>query len=483
MQPYFNDIAKQIKSRLLTAEKSIDIAVSWFTNSELLEPLLLKLKENVDVQLIIVNDTLNINPKGLNFQHFIDNGGKLFLCNPSELMHNKYCIIDNKELFSGSYNWTYFAETKNFENILFSTDSSVVKQYIENFESIKQTAQITKDMNLSKPFAPIFISEDVVVSEQKLSAYQVIKTIPSNIYNASIFYPATGWGKFKRYVTALDVSSNKKYLASAGGNWTIQIWEIETGKNYYSYEIEDKNTNSYPSAIKFSPDSTLITMSDGKKGIVTLSVSEKNLLYHQKYSHHCGEITYSLAGDKIAICSTGKVYIVEAASGELIETVGSPFIHSRALEFMDNDTHLLIASQGQGFTCHLKLYSLKEKKFILDFKSSENGIKAIKKLNEQLFIASGWSNEFYMWDIRNAFPRQTFKGHKSYIFDCDVDPISMRAVTGSIDTSVKLWDLRNGNLLASFNGHKHGIHSVRFDTKHSVIFSSDEEGKILTHTY
>lgn len=126
MQPYFNDIANKIKSRILSAEKRIDIAVSWFTNSELLEPLLQKLKENVEVQLIIINDTLNINPDGLNFQQFIDNGGKLFSCNPSQLMHNKYCIIDSRELFSGSYNWTYFAETRNFNGSFTQSLTSVV---------------------------------------------------------------------------------------------------------------------------------------------------------------------------------------------------------------------------------------------------------------------------------------------------------------------------------------------------------------------
>lgn len=483
MQPYFNDIAKRIKSRILSAEKRIDIAVSWFTNTELLEPLLEKLKENVEVQLIIVNDTLNINPDGLDFQHFIDSGGKLFLCNPNQLMHNKYCIIDGKELFSGSYNWTYFAETRNFENILFSTDASVVKQYVDNFETIKLTGQYIANMQLSKPFAPVFISDEVVISEKKLSSYQVIKTIPSSIYKVADFYPTTGWGKFKKFVTSLDVSSDGKYLASAGGNWIIQIWEIETGKLYYSYEIKDKNTGSYPSAIKFSPDNTLVTMSDGKKGIVTLSVLGKKLLYHKHYPDQCGEVTYSSSGDKIAICSFNQVYLADKQTGNLIETIKSPFKHSRALEFVDNDLYLLIASQGQGLTTHLKLYSINEGKYVLDYKSSENGIKAIKKINDYSFIASGWSNEFFFWDIKNAFPKQTFKGHTSYIFDCDVDTNSMLAVSGSIDASVKLWDLRNGNLLSSFNEHKHGIHSVRFDPQHAVIFSSDEDGKILTHTY
>lgn len=483
MQPYFSDISKRIKSRILSAEKQIDIAVSWFTNNELFEPLLDKLKEGIDIQLIIVNDTLNINPNGLNFQDFINSGGKLFLCNPNQLMHNKYCIIDNKELFSGSYNWTYFAETKNFENILFSNDNSVVNQYIDNFETIKRAGQLITDMQNSQPFAPLFISDEVVSSENKLSAYQTIKTIPSSIYKVADIYPSSAWGKFKKYVTALDVSSNKKYLASAGGNWTIQIWDIKTSTLFFSFDIKDKNNNSYPSAIKFSPDSTQITMNDGKKGIVTLSVLEKKMLYHKQFSEYTGEVTYSSSGEKIAICCSNQVYIADARSGNLIETIKSPFKHIRALEFVDNDKHLIIASQGQALSTHIKLYSLNEGKYVLDYLNSENGIKAIKKLNENSFIGVGWSSVFFLWDIKTALPKQTFKGHTNYVFDCDVDMNSMLAVSGSLDSSVKLWDLKTGKMLSSFNGHKHGIHSVRFDTLHSVIFSSDEDGKVLTHIY
>lgn len=483
MQPYFNNIANRIKARIISAEKRIDIAVSWFTNTELFEPLLQKLKEDVEVQLIIVNDTLNIRPDGLNFQKFIDYGGKLFLCNPNQLMHNKYCIIDEKEIFSGSYNWTYFAENKNLENILFSDDALVVKQFKENFETIKLTGQKMHSMEFSKPFVSLFITDEIIATEKKLSSYQFIKTIPSSIYKVANFQPITGSKHFQKYVTALDISSNGKYLVSAGGQWIIQIWEIETGNLFYYFEISDKNTSSYPSAIKFSPDSSLVTMNDGRRGIVTLSVLDSKMLYNKKYRENVGEVTYSLSGTKIAICSTRQVYIVEANTGDIIETIETPFNFSRALEFMNNDNHLLIASQGQGLNSHLKLYSFNENKFVLDFMSTSEGIKAIKKIDEFTFIASGWNKDFYLWNIKSAIPKRLFNGHTNYIFDCDIDSSADYAVSGSIDSTVRLWDIQTGNLLNIFKGHGHGVHSVRFDVKHSVIFSSDEDGKILTHAY
>jgi len=49
------------------------------------------------------------------------------------LMHNKFCIIDDKIVITGSYNWTATAEEKNEENLLVIHDYNVAKVYKERF--------------------------------------------------------------------------------------------------------------------------------------------------------------------------------------------------------------------------------------------------------------------------------------------------------------------------------------------------------------
>lgn len=100
------------------AENTISVAVCWFTNEELFNLLCSKLDKGVHVELIILDDYINSNPFGCNFESFIQKGGELYLSSVNNPMHNKYCIIDRKTLINGSYNWTYFAETKNEENII-----------------------------------------------------------------------------------------------------------------------------------------------------------------------------------------------------------------------------------------------------------------------------------------------------------------------------------------------------------------------------
>ena len=107
MEAFFNDIETQIRNKLSIATKQINIAVAWFTNERLFESIIQKLKENVAVSLIVIYDDINCGILGVDFQKFISNGGKLYFSSKNNTMHNKFCIIDNKLLINGSYNWTY----------------------------------------------------------------------------------------------------------------------------------------------------------------------------------------------------------------------------------------------------------------------------------------------------------------------------------------------------------------------------------------
>ena len=139
--PFFKDIRQAILQTLDEAIEEIFVAMYWFTNHQLFNKLCDKLREGKNVSLIIHNDYINNREAGLDFQSFIDLGGQFYFSTADNPMHNKFCIIDNKALINGSYNWTYFAETKNSENILLIKEET---ESIEAFRSefIKLTEQL-----------------------------------------------------------------------------------------------------------------------------------------------------------------------------------------------------------------------------------------------------------------------------------------------------------------------------------------------------
>ena len=118
IKAYFEGIRQVLLTELDNATEKIVVAVYWFTNHALLQKLIEKLEDGLKVEMIIHNDYINNRETGLNFQCFIDKGGEFYFSDMFNPMHNKFCVIDNKVLINGSYNWTYYAEDRNSENVL-----------------------------------------------------------------------------------------------------------------------------------------------------------------------------------------------------------------------------------------------------------------------------------------------------------------------------------------------------------------------------
>lgn len=142
IQSYFSDIRNQILAELELAETEICIAVCWFTNFRLFRSLCKIRSKGIIVKLIILNDNINNRPDGLKFQQFIELGGKFYYSSIDNPMHNKYCIIDNKVLINGSYNWTNYAESRNDENIMIIKEHSIIQTYINDFTRLTQKCKL-----------------------------------------------------------------------------------------------------------------------------------------------------------------------------------------------------------------------------------------------------------------------------------------------------------------------------------------------------
>lgn len=142
----FQNIGKTIENQIIKSKKSIYISVAWFTNKELIGLLTDKVKNGLDIQVIVSDDIIN---KRQNPKDFINTGGKFNILPTisSKFLHNKFAIFDNEVVISGSYNWTYFAEYKNHESIIITDSQTIVKQF--NIEFKKLLNHVTEYSNTS----------------------------------------------------------------------------------------------------------------------------------------------------------------------------------------------------------------------------------------------------------------------------------------------------------------------------------------------
>lgn len=141
---YFSGIRNRIIPCLDNATQKIQVAMAWFTSNELFEALINALNRDVDVELILLDNAINYMYYAPDFNEFINAGGKLRIAGAEVgFMHHKFCVIDDSVAITGSYNWTYYAETRNVENIVISDNSDIVMLFSAEFQRLQNILSVS----------------------------------------------------------------------------------------------------------------------------------------------------------------------------------------------------------------------------------------------------------------------------------------------------------------------------------------------------
>lgn len=143
-----NKIQNAIQLELFKAKKSIKIAVAWFTNELLLQPLILKQQSGVSVEIIINDDEINRGrDTSLDFSELISAGGVLRWNTSNQLMHDKFCVIDDRVVITGSYNWTNKAEYNNEVETFIYDEIETTSFFLDNFKKLSDDCQNNSRQN------------------------------------------------------------------------------------------------------------------------------------------------------------------------------------------------------------------------------------------------------------------------------------------------------------------------------------------------
>ncbi len=130
-----DDIQEILLERIYSAEYSIDVAMYTFTDFALARELVRAKERGVEVRIFL--DRMQVYAKYGQSRYFIQNEMDVRISSNSAIMHNKFAIIDNETIITGSYNWTLSANNRNDENVLIITcDCYVISKYQERFEEL-----------------------------------------------------------------------------------------------------------------------------------------------------------------------------------------------------------------------------------------------------------------------------------------------------------------------------------------------------------
>lgn len=111
----YSNINEKIICELKKAQNEILLAVAWLTDEDIIREMTHLAEAGKTVRIAISNVKENfkiLRP----LKEFILGTGELFVYT-EKLLHHKFCVIDQKVIINGSYNWSYAAK-ENEENIM-----------------------------------------------------------------------------------------------------------------------------------------------------------------------------------------------------------------------------------------------------------------------------------------------------------------------------------------------------------------------------
>lgn len=122
-----------------SAQKSIDVAIYDINIDQLVHELLIASKR-IPVRIIV--DRRQAKGDHSLVPTLIKGGAQLRFGKQRGIMHNKFIIVDNKMIETGSFNFTNHASLANNENQIYLSNPNIVEKFKKRFEQLWAKASL-----------------------------------------------------------------------------------------------------------------------------------------------------------------------------------------------------------------------------------------------------------------------------------------------------------------------------------------------------
>jgi len=131
----YDDPESIIIKNIDDAKEFISIAMYTFTDREIAQAIIRAKDRGVDIKIYL--DRSQVNAEYSKSRYFVNNGIEgIRISSNNYIMHNKFAVIDNKIVITGSYNWTASAGERSDENLLVIDDKNIIEKYQNQFNNL-----------------------------------------------------------------------------------------------------------------------------------------------------------------------------------------------------------------------------------------------------------------------------------------------------------------------------------------------------------
>lgn len=284
-------------------------------------------------------------------------------------------------------------------------------------------------------------------------------------------------------ITAMSLSGNGQFLATASWDRSIRLWNMKTGEQIRQFRIKNNKHRllTFALALSYNGDQLL---SGGDDNSVYLWSTDTGQPIAQ-YSGHQDRITsIAFSGDEKYIFSgsrdkTIKRWLLlknnkslshneisrDVAPGKTIATLPATII---AIKVLPGDSSLIAASYTSAWQVDLR-HNARPKMF----SEHPSGITALAVSPDGKHILTGdLANNIWLSNINNQQKVKSFSGHTEQVFSLDFSPDGKNFISSSQDNSIRIWNIEQAISTNSFQADEgEFVKHVSFIDENNILYS------------
>jgi WD40 repeat protein len=278
-------------------------------------------------------------------------------------------------------------------------------------------------------------------------------------------------------VSVVVFSPDGKLIATCAPDNTARLWDAANGNLIHKLEGHEKPV----STIAFNHDGSLVVTAsqDGTARIWDVKSGKQQHKLQQERALNCAE--FSPFGEQIlTACVDGTACIWNPSSGSKVELRGHTGSIFNAMFSPDGE---LVVTASLDRTA--RTWDAKTGRAIATLSGHADVVLNSAFSPDSQFVATTSADDTArIWNARTGAMISELRGHTDYVWHVAFSPDGRRLVTGSEDNTARIWDTISGKLEAVLRGHTRDITAVAFSPNGNFIITSSMDGtaRVWTNT-
>ncbi len=281
--------------------------------------------------------------------------------------------------------------------------------------------------------------------------------------------PIIEWNAGQGRLWDVVFNPNNQQLATAGGNGTVKIWNLE------GQELEKFVAHKGPvRSVSFSPNGQQLASSSDDTMVRIWNLQNRAFNYFNN-SNFANIVSFG-ANDRQIISGnkdgTISFWNMQGQEEKQAFPTNSGSVESVALS---KDGQKIVSSSNDG---KISLWNLQ---FLQSGKSFPTNASLIRSLalspDGNQIVGGSDDGKIYLWSLQGQMKQKPFEGHLGAVNSVAFSKDGKQIVSGGDDGTVRLWGL-DGKWTDSFQVYGPKITAVTFTPDEKSIISSDSRGRI-----